>query len=60
MRWLFVPRMTIVGLPDASVQESRERMQMAVKNASQPFPWQRLIVNPTPASVREQARPILT
>ncbi|MDP3184877.1 MAG: magnesium chelatase domain-containing protein, partial [Anaerolineales bacterium] len=31
-----MPGMTIVGLPDAAVQESRERVQAAVKNAGIP------------------------
>ena len=47
--------MTIVGLPDTAVQESRERVQMAVKNAGQSFPRWRMIVNLAPALVREEA-----
>jgi magnesium chelatase family protein len=46
--------MTIVGLPDAAVQESRERVQAAIKNASLPFPRKRIIVNLAPASVRKE------
>ncbi len=49
--------MTIVGLPDAAVQESRERVQAAVRNAGVPFPRKRLVVNLAPASVRR--RPFL-
>ena len=33
-----LPGMTIVGLPDAAVQESRERVQTAIKNAGLHFP----------------------
>ena len=33
-----LPYMTIVDLPDATVQKSRERMQTAVKNAGLHFP----------------------
>ncbi|MGC1375184.1 MAG: magnesium chelatase domain-containing protein [Anaerolineales bacterium] len=44
----------IVGLPDAAVQESRERVQSAIKNASLPFPRKRVIVNLAPASVRKE------
>jgi hypothetical protein len=33
-----LPGMTIVGLPDAAVQESRERVQTAVKNAGSRLP----------------------
>ncbi|MFC2065265.1 YifB family Mg chelatase-like AAA ATPase [Chloroflexota bacterium] len=48
-----LPGMTIVGLPDASIQESRERVQAAVKNAKLAFPRKRIIVNLAPASVRK-------
>jgi magnesium chelatase family protein len=46
--------MTIVGLPDAAVQESRERVQSAIKNAGLIFPRKRVIVNLAPASVRKE------
>jgi magnesium chelatase family protein len=46
--------MTIVGPPDAAVQESRERVQAAVKNAGLGFPRKRIIVNLAPASVRKE------
>jgi magnesium chelatase family protein len=49
-----LPGITIVGLPDAAVQESRERVQMAVKNAGQSFPRRRMIVNLAPAAVRKE------
>ena len=48
------PGMTIVGLPDTAVQESRERVQAAVKNAGLGFPRKRVIVNLAPASVRKE------
>jgi len=46
--------MTIVGLPDTAVQESRERVQTAVKNAGLHFPRHRIVVNLAPASVRKE------
>ncbi len=46
--------MEIVGLPDKAVQESRERVQSAVKNAGLPFPRKRVIVNLAPAAVRKE------
>ncbi len=49
-----LPGMTIVGLPDTAVQESRERVQAAVKNAGFPYPRKRIIVNLAPASVRKE------
>jgi magnesium chelatase family protein len=48
------PGMTIVGLPDAAIQESRERVQAAVRNAGVPYPRKRLVVNLAPASVRKE------
>jgi magnesium chelatase family protein len=49
-----LPGMTIVGLPDAAVQESRERVQTAVKNAGLHFPRHRIVVNLSPASIRKE------
>lgn len=46
--------MIIVGLPDAAVQESRERVQSAIKNVNLAFPRKRVIVNLAPASVRKE------
>lgn len=45
---------TIVGLPDVAVQESRERVQTAVKNAGLHFPRHRIVVNLAPAVVRKE------
>ena len=49
-----LPGMAIVGLPDAAVQESRERVQAAIKNAGLYYPRKRLTVNLAPASVRKE------
>ena len=49
-----LPSITIVGLPDAAVQESRERVQAAIKNAGLRFPRKRLTVNLAPAAVRKE------
>ncbi len=49
-----LPGMTIVGLPDAAVQESRERVQSAIINAGLPFPRKRVLVNMAPADVRKE------
>jgi len=50
-----LPGVTIVGLPDAAVQESRERVQMAIKNAELTYPSRnRLIINLAPAAVRKE------
>ena len=49
-----LPNMVIVGLPDTAVQESRERVQSAVKNAGFYYPRKRLTVNLAPATVRKE------
>src|SRR5512139_1463060 len=49
-----LPGMMIVGLPDAAVQESRERVQAAIKNAGLPYPRKRIVVNLAPATVRKE------
>ena len=48
-----LPGLTIVGLPDAAVQESRERVRAAIANSGLTFPQQRLTVNLAPAGVRK-------
>src|SRR5574342_1137349 len=49
-----LPAVIIVGLPDTAVQESRERVQTAVKNAGLNFPRHRVVVNLAPAAVRKE------
>ncbi|MBI4268500.1 YifB family Mg chelatase-like AAA ATPase [Candidatus Uhrbacteria bacterium] len=44
----------VVGLPDAAVQESRERVRSAIKNSGLPFPRGRVTVNLAPADVRKE------
>jgi magnesium chelatase family protein len=49
-----LPSITIVGLPDAAVQESRERVRAAIRNTGLPFPQGRLTVNLAPADLRKE------
>lgn len=49
-----LPRMVIVGLPDVAVQESRERVYSAIKNAGLEYPRKPLTVNLAPASVHKE------
>ncbi len=49
-----LPGVDIVGLPDTAVQESRQRVQAAIKNANLPYPRKRLVVNLAPATVRKE------
>jgi len=44
----------IVGLPDASVKESRDRIRSAIRNSGFSFPRHRVTVNLAPANLRKQ------
>ena len=48
------PAFTVVGLPDAAVQESRERVRSAIVNSGFEFPSRRITVNLAPADVRKE------
>src|SRR5947208_10054515 len=48
-----LPAFTIVGLPDAAVRESRERVRAALLNSGLEFPLQRLTANLAPADLRK-------
>src|SRR3954471_10833619 len=48
-----LPSFTIVGLPDAAVRESRERVRAALVNSGWEFPLQRITVNLAPADIRK-------
>ena len=48
-----LPAFTIVGLPDAAVQESRERVRAAMVNSGLEFPLRRITVNLAPADLRK-------
>ena len=48
------PRMTIVGLPDASVKESRERVNTALRNSGYDIPPTSITVNLAPADVKKE------
>ncbi|BFM39951.1 hypothetical protein OLK001_18770 [Synechocystis sp. LKSZ1] len=49
-----LPAIALVGLPDAAVQESRERVKAAIKNAGFAFPVRRIVINLTPADLRKE------
>ena len=48
-----MPRFTMVGLPDASVRESRDRVRSAIRNSGFEFPAHRITVNLAPADLRK-------
>lgn len=49
-----LPGFQVVGLPDAAVQEARERVRVAISNSGYKFPTKKVIVNLAPASVRKE------
>ncbi|MFC1860029.1 magnesium chelatase domain-containing protein [Chloroflexota bacterium] len=48
-----LPSFTIVGLPDAAVQEARERVRAAIRNSGCTFPMRRIVVNLAPANLKK-------
>ena len=49
-----LPHFAIVGLPDTAVQEARERVRAAIRNAGFDFPLRRITVNLAPAERRKE------
>lgn len=49
-----LPGFSIVGLPDAAVQEARERVRVAISNSGYKFPTRKVIVNLAPAHLRKE------
>jgi len=49
-----LPSWTLVGLPDAAVRESGERVRSAIRNSGLQFPQGRLTINLAPADLRKE------
>lgn len=49
-----LPQLVVVGLPDTSVKESRERIKSAIKNSGYPFPPDKVTINMAPADVKKE------
>ncbi len=49
-----LPGFSVVGLPDAAVQEARERVRVAISNSGYKFPTKKVIVNLAPANLRKE------
>ena len=49
-----LPKIIVVGLPDVAIQESRERVKAALKNADFAFPVRKIVINLTPADLRKE------
>src|SRR5690349_9700140 len=48
-----LPGLTMVGLPDTTVRESRDRVRTAIRNSGFPYPPDRIMVSLAPADVRK-------
>ncbi len=49
-----LPQLSIVGLPEAAVRESRERVRSAIRNSGYAFPAERTTINLAPADVKKE------
>lgn len=49
-----LPGLTIVGLPDGAVRESRERVMSAIKNCGFEFPNRKVTINMAPADMKKE------
>ncbi len=49
-----LPVFNIVGLPEVSVKESKDRVKTAIKNSGYTFPMERIVVNLAPADVKKE------
>ncbi|HXX57885.1 MAG TPA: magnesium chelatase domain-containing protein [Thermodesulfovibrionales bacterium] len=50
-----LPHFSMVGLPDAAVKESRDRVRAALKNIGFNFPFKQITVNLAPADLKEES-----
>ena len=48
-----MPSFAVVGLPDAEVKESKDRVVAAIRNSGFDFPLKRITVNLSPAELRK-------
>jgi len=53
-----LPNFNIVGLPDISIKESKERVRSAIKNSGYSFPVSRITVNLAPANLKKEGSQI--
>src|SRR5438309_10228323 len=49
-----LPQFSVVGLPDATVRESRDRVRSALKNTGFHFPAKKITVNLAPAGIKKE------
>lgn len=53
-----LPIFNIVGLPDISIKESKERVRTAIKNSGYEFPLSRITINLAPANLKKEGSQI--
>jgi magnesium chelatase family protein len=49
-----IPALSVVGLPDTSIRESRDRIRAAIKNSAFTFPTGKITVNLSPAGIKKE------
>ena len=49
-----LPSIIVVGLPDTAIQESKERVKAALKNAGLGVPMRKIVINLTPARLKKR------
>ena len=49
-----LPGISIIGLPDPSIRESRDRIKAAIKNSDLPFPTRKITINLAPADIKKE------
>ena len=49
-----LPGLSLVGLPDTAVKESKDRINAAIKNSNYEFPLKRIIINLAPADIKKE------
>lgn len=53
-----LPVFNIVGLPDISIKESKERVRTSIKNSGYEFPLNRITINLAPANIKKEGSQI--
>lgn len=49
-----LPSFSIVGLPDAAINEARDRVRSAIKNSGFTFPSRKVVINLAPADLKKE------
>ena len=49
-----IPCWEVVGLPDISIKEAKERVRTAIKNSGYEFPSRRIVINLAPATIKKE------